>query len=202
MVAGDGYIHPSGRIAYGTSSRQLANDVCELAIKLGLVPSLGCYDSSKYYPNGKIQYTVSVNAKDGTGVSGTKKEFYNGKVYCINVPPYHNILTRYKGRLCWCGQSTDWNTIFVEEASEFDIDDYRQLKLRLSSPTYGSYRNHMFLSFNPQDENSWLKTDVIDNASEDLTEIVSNYRMNPFLSDDYRRTIEALKYQNYNYQND
>jgi len=133
-------------------------------------------------------------------------EEYNLRSRIIEVKQDSNVFSPVKGMVHFSGlddpekiKSTDWNEIFVEEASEFDLADYRQLKLRLSSPTYGSFRNRMFLSFNPQDENSWLKTDVIDNSSEDLIEIVSNYRMNPFLSDDYRRTIEALKYQDYNY---
>lgn len=73
------------------------------------------------------------------------------------------------------------------------------LKLRLSSPVYQDFRNKIILSFNPIDEFSFIKTKILDNKSEDVTEIVSTYKLNPFLSAEYVKTIEALAFQDENF---
>jgi phage terminase large subunit len=54
------------------------------------------------------------------------------------------------------------------------------------------------MCFNPIDEFSWIKEKVVD-ADEDRQEIVSNYLDNPFLSQDYIKTLKALKKQDFNY---
>lgn len=99
-------------------------------------------------------------------------------------------------------KSTDWNIIWMEEATEFDYNDFVNLKLRLSSPIPPEaglgFRNRMFMSFNPIDEYHWIKNKIIDEHAEDYTEIQSNYRFNPFLHQDYVKTIEALEHQDYN----
>lgn len=94
-------------------------------------------------------------------------------------------------------KSSDWNYVWMEEANEFDYNDFQILKLRLSAP--GKERNQMFLSFNPVDSYSWLKERLIDEPSEDKREIVSTYADNPFLSEDYIKTILALKQQDANF---
>ncbi len=131
---------------------------------------------------------------------------YNLRSRIIEVKSDQNMFSPVKGMIHFSGlddpvkiRSSDWNVIFMEEANEFDYADFVTLKLRLSAPTYKDFRNRILLSFNPVDEQSWLKIKVVNNQSEDLTEIVSNYQMNPFLSEDYRRTIEALKWQDANY---
>ena len=45
--------------------------------------------------------------------------------------------------------------VWLEEATEFDEDDYKQLRLRLSRDKY-SEDVQIFLSFNPIDENHWV----------------------------------------------
>ena len=94
-------------------------------------------------------------------------------------------------------RSTEWNDIWMEEATEFTYDDFVNLKLRMSATPWG-VRNQMWLSFNPVDEYHWVKTKVID-GKEDCTEIHSMYKDNPFLSPDYIKTIEALIEQDMNY---
>lgn len=96
-------------------------------------------------------------------------------------------------------KSSEWNDIWVEEATEFSYEDFVNLKLRMSAPDYG-LRNQMFLSFNPTDEYHWIKTNIIDNPEEDdVLEIVSNYKDNPYLSSDYIKLIEALEKQDPNF---
>ena len=96
-------------------------------------------------------------------------------------------------------KSSDWNDIFLEEATEFTYEDFQILKLRLSSPECGGLRNQMFLSFNPVDEFHWIKSQIVEAPSEDSQEITSNYKMNPFLSTDYIAELEKLILQDANY---
>jgi phage terminase large subunit len=101
-------------------------------------------------------------------------------------------------------KSSEWNDIWMEEATEFSKEDFVALKLRLSSPEVpymsGEYcRNQLFMSLNPIDEYHWIKTELVDKKVPDFTEIVSNYRANPFLTQDYIDLIEGLKEQDPNY---
>lgn len=96
-------------------------------------------------------------------------------------------------------KSTDWNIVWLEEANEFTYEDYRVLKLRLSAPT-PDRRNQLFMSLNPISSYHWIKTELCDKPDlEDVQEIVSNYRDNPFLPQDYIQDLERLQLQNENY---
>ncbi|MBI5192772.1 MAG: PBSX family phage terminase large subunit [Nitrospirae bacterium] len=95
-------------------------------------------------------------------------------------------------------KSTEWNYIWMEEATEFTYNDFVMLKLRLRSPSKDGKTNQMFLSFNPTDEFHWIKEKVL-NATEDATEICSTYRDNPFIHPEYKTTLENLVNQDPNY---
>jgi phage terminase large subunit len=95
-------------------------------------------------------------------------------------------------------KSTEWNDIFMEEANEFDYNDYMVLKTRLSAPDHG-VRNKLFMAFNPEDTFHWIKERVIDLGDRDCREIHSSYKDNPFLSDDYVQELIKLEEQDYNY---
>ncbi len=97
-------------------------------------------------------------------------------------------------------KSAEFNDIFLEEATEFSFDDFAILKTRLRAPivTDDAPRNQMFLALNPTDETCWIKTKLVD-GPEDCTEIVSTYKDNPFLTEDYIKTLENLMYQDMNY---
>lgn len=91
-------------------------------------------------------------------------------------------------------RSTDWNYIWLNEATDFDFDDFIQLLLRLSTPTNDGKRNQLFMCLNPVDEFHWIKTNVLDNKENyDLEEIYSTYKDNQFLSEDYKKWIESLQ---------
>lgn len=88
-------------------------------------------------------------------------------------------------------KSTDFNYIFMEEASEFTEEDYQQLKLRLSAKTK-KLKNKFFIALNPVE--CWVQDKLMNNPEVDL--IKSVYKDNPFLSQDYIKMLEDLKYQN------
>ncbi len=94
-------------------------------------------------------------------------------------------------------KSTGFNYIWMEEANEFTYDDYFTLWLRLSEPTNEGDRNQIFLSFNPIDENNWIARTLI--KQEDVELIHSTYQDNPFLENDYVKSLESIIDQDNNF---
>ena len=88
-------------------------------------------------------------------------------------------------------KSSEWNVIWMEEATDFAYDDFKQLQLRLSSPETSHFLNHIVMSFNPIDENHWIKQQLMPDEPTHQ-EIVSCYRDNPFLPQKYIDRIEGL----------
>lgn len=80
-------------------------------------------------------------------------------------------------------------SVWVEEATELKEDDYDQLVLRVR----GEKENYVqfILSFNPIDENHWIKRRLID--SGDATFVHTTYKDNLFLDQDYVDSLNALK---------
>jgi phage terminase large subunit len=88
-------------------------------------------------------------------------------------------------------KSTEWNIIWFEEANELSFADYQTTSLYIRSPLINGLKNQIFISFNPIDQDSWLKTKLID-VETDLTEIVSTYKDNPFYDKASRKRLEKL----------
>jgi len=95
-------------------------------------------------------------------------------------------------------KSSQWNKIWMEEATDFTYDDFRILQLRLSGPRQANEYNQLFMSFNPIDAFHWIKTRLIDKEFG-IKEIQSTYRDNPFLSSTYIDILLALKDTDPNY---
>lgn len=95
-------------------------------------------------------------------------------------------------------KSTQWNDIFMEEATEFTYEDFIVLRTRLSAPVDKKIPNQLFLAFNPEDENHWIRTKIIQEMS-DVEEIVSTYKDNPFLDENYLKILLDLELQDPNY---
>jgi len=71
--------------------------------------------------------------------------------------------------------------MWLEEATEFDENDLDQLNLRIR----GKKKNYVqyLLSFNPIDEQHWLKRRFIDNKDDDATILVTTYKDNQYLTE-------------------
>ena len=95
-------------------------------------------------------------------------------------------------------KSTQWNDIFMEEATEFTYEDFVVLRTRLSAPIDKKIPNQLYMAFNPEDEYHWIKTKVLEEMN-DVQEIVSNYKFNPFLSEEYIKLLLDLQFQDPNY---
>jgi phage terminase large subunit len=81
--------------------------------------------------------------------------------------------------------------IWIEEASEIDADDYRQLDIRLRGQTK-QYKQIIF-SFNPVSITHWLKSEFFDIAKEDTTTSHTTYLDNKFLDDEAIKVLEGFK---------
>lgn len=87
---------------------------------------------------------------------------------------------------------SEYNVIWIDEATEFTFDDYIKLKTRLSAKKpQGWKQNKIILSLNPGDARGWIKTKLLNQP--DVCLIESTYKDNPFLDDDYIRGLEMMK---------
>jgi phage terminase large subunit len=84
--------------------------------------------------------------------------------------------------------------IWVEEATDFEEIDLDQLNIRIrgEKPNY----IQIIISFNPIDEDHWLKKRFFDTPQPDTTICHSTYKDNYFLSDVDREQLEKLKDRN------
>lgn len=142
LMAGDGTWYQSGRNhengVYKTTSNQLADDVCELALICGFRPTktLGKpRPVDNRFGVGRPIWSVSLCDKGEADTSLDTAEIkrvpnLDGRVYCVTVPPYHTILIRHNGRVCWSGQS-EYQYIGFDELSQFTESQYLYLFSRL-----------------------------------------------------------------------
>ncbi len=135
LVCGDGTWrdaeHKYGH--YVTSSDKLKDDVCEIGIKCGYRVTTCLREGSPF--NGyksRPQWHISLFRKTQDTVLNKKADVYDydGKVYCVTVPPYHSVLIRHNGRISWSGQS-EYQFIGFDELTEHPIDNYLFLFSRL-----------------------------------------------------------------------
>lgn len=109
LMAGDGHRSHTGGWLYASASRQLADDVQELCVRLNLVATIAEVAASG---RRNTSYRVSVY-KPGHDRSilrsgDIKREAYNDEVSCVTVEPHHTVLVRRGGKAMWCG-NTEWN---------------------------------------------------------------------------------------------
>lgn len=94
-------------------------------------------------------------------------------------------------------KSAEFNYIWVEEATEINLDDYRQLNLRLRRQN--ELQNQMFLSCNPISRLSWVYRELCEISHDDVAINRSTYKDNPFLDKEYISQLEGLINQDINY---
>jgi len=102
MAFGDGGLNSSGTsICYNTSSKRLADDIQEVAMKAGMGATVG--ESRR--ENQNTLYSISITS-DNACVTKPWLQWipYNGPVYCVEVPN-HIVYVRREGKACWSGNS-------------------------------------------------------------------------------------------------
>jgi len=104
LVLGDGTIkkgkngRKGGNIIYYTKSKRLADDVQELALRVGYA---ACISKST-----RGLYHVNIRKSGYTKLSNIQSGKYSGRVYCVNVKN-HVICVRRNGKAVWCGNCYD-----------------------------------------------------------------------------------------------
>lgn len=83
---------------------------------------------------------------------------------------------------------------WIEEATELKEEDFDQLVLRVR----GEKNNYVqfILSFNPIDEDHWIKRRLIDSNEADVKFVHTTYQDNKFLDNEYIQHLEGLKEKN------
>lgn len=88
--------------------------------------------------------------------------------------------------------------VVMEEATEFTLDDYTQLTLRLRER--GHKQRQIFLMFNPVSKLNWVYkqffAEGVVNDSKRVAIFQTNYKNNRFLDEENRQTIEELQQRN------
>lgn len=115
-VRGDGYTRQNDRNILYTSSKKMADDLQELALKAGAICNI--HKRKLAQVGARYQDRVITSSTDGWVVSfnwnrtylswkyqNTERVEYKGMVYCASVPPDGLLLTRRNGYPVWSGNS-------------------------------------------------------------------------------------------------
>ena len=179
MAFGDGHLMPSRDpdneahgIVYITVSPQLADDVCEIAIKLGHRVSVTKTELDN--PNHRDRYTVSVlvgnhpttRVQKNTHIDHTTKEPFNGMVYCIKVQDNENFVVRQGG------------TVWISGNTNPGGPSHKYLKDRFITPT--NYGGEI----------------VVDGDDRTVAFIQSKYTDNPYVDKGYEKILNAIPDEN------
>lgn len=84
--------------------------------------------------------------------------------------------------------------ILVEEAAELDFEDFLELNRRAR----GKENIQITLTFNPMDEEHWIKKHFFDCDNDDADILHSTYKDNPHLTDEDRKHIEQIRQYDHN----
>lgn len=147
-----------------------------------------------------VKDSVFLGFQDLISEAGLEKRF------AINKSHY-TITDRTTGNIILCGgmddpekvkSIKDPTLIWMEEATEFSLNDFSQLNLRLRK---AGARNQIILSYNPINDQNWIyKTFELENNYEQFF-LKTTYKDNFFLPLPYRQELERLVTRDQNYYN-
>lgn len=169
LIEGDGtWYVPQKRATFVTSSVRLKDDFMELAFKCGFTAVSKSYMKSFYKDGNKREiWYISICKKNwDTQIRSTAngKTFlphsikYKGKVHCITVPPYHIVLTRYRGRISWSGQTNEYQDMGFDELTHFTQFQFNYLAGTRTRSTIPGMKVQIRSASNPGNiGNDWVK---------------------------------------------
>lgn len=130
LILGDG-TQRGESYAYYTKSKQLADDVQELALRCGYAASVVSHAV------GRDLYRVNVRPALDANLVSPEPIRYAGNVYCVNVRN-HVVCVRRQGRVAWCGNCYDEGKR-VAETLAFDYHHQSGVDIRVARifNTYG-----------------------------------------------------------------
>lgn len=123
LILGDGS-QRGNCYTYYTKSKQLADDVQELALRCGYAASVVSHAA------GRDLYRVNIRPAVDAHLVSPDRVRYVGKVYCVNVPN-HVICVRRNGRAAWCGNCYDEGKR-VAETLAFDYHHQNNVDIRVA----------------------------------------------------------------------
>jgi phage terminase large subunit len=96
-------------------------------------------------------------------------------------------------------KGAEYNYIWLEEATDFDLEDVRQLRLRLGRNKANENAKYIF-TFNPIDAQHWTWTDLVQTDRPGKIVRLSTYKDNlRNLSQDWINDLLALEHEDENY---
>ena len=81
--------------------------------------------------------------------------------------------------------------IWIEEASEISVEDFRQLDIRMRGQS--KHYKQMILTFNPISMVHWLKAEFFDQQKPDAVTLKTTHLDNKFLPDEDRKVLLSFK---------
>lgn len=130
LILGDGS-KKGNCFAYYSKSKQLADDVQELALRCGYAASVVNHAA------GRDLYRVNIRPAIEAHLTEPEISEYAGNVYCVNVKN-HVICVRRNGRAAWCGNCYDEGKR-VAETLMMDYHRQNEVDIRIARifNTYG-----------------------------------------------------------------
>ncbi|NEQ72164.1 MAG: NAD-dependent epimerase/dehydratase family protein [Okeania sp. SIO2C9] len=122
LIMGDGS-ERGNCYTYYSKSKQLADDVQELALRCGYAASVVSHAV------GRDLYRVNIRPAKDANLVEPERFHYVGKVYCVNVTN-HVVFVRRNGRAAWCGQCYDEGKR-VAETLAFDYHRQNNVDIRV-----------------------------------------------------------------------
>ncbi|WP_294468923.1 PBSX family phage terminase large subunit [uncultured Anaerofustis sp.] len=86
-------------------------------------------------------------------------------------------------------ETGELSDIWIEEASEVEEEDYKQLNVRLRG---GNTKKQIVMTLNPININHWIKLRLLDRGK--AAYLHTTYKDNRFIDEDYKRELESYKY--------
>ncbi|AFZ44092.1 NAD-dependent epimerase/dehydratase [Halothece sp. PCC 7418] len=131
LLLGDG--SPRGdAYCYYTKSKQLADDVQELALRCGFAANISSH--AKY---NRDLYCVNIRNPIEAALTPPEKIPYSGNVYCVNVTN-HVIFVRRNGKVALCGNCYDEGKRIAETlAFDYHRDNGVDIRVARIFNTYG-----------------------------------------------------------------
>lgn len=130
LIMGDGS-QRGNCFTYYSKSKQLADNVQELALRCGFAASVVSHAV------GRDLYRVNIRVAKDAALVEPEKVFYKGNVYCVNVKN-HVVLVRRNGRVAFCGNCYDEGKRMAETLA-FDYHRSNNVDIRVARifNTYG-----------------------------------------------------------------
>ena len=134
------------------------------------------------YRLGVHQYwKFNINPMEITYIPTGQKILFRG----LNDSMSLTSITVAHGFLCWC---------WIEEAYQVKSeDDFNKLDLSIRGELPEGYFKRFMITFNPWNENHWLKKRFFDKQNDDILAITTTYECNEWLGADDIKLFENMK---------